>query len=303
MPTANSILSVTALDFRTLKVLFGNGGVGALTADDTPTSNPVVDTYRLAPLGLPAVAPNVITAESVGETGGQMLGVTIIADDDLSPGVTYNLITTGITGIAEDTIHNVGSFVAKDFEFPAGRAFDLIDNLPRINIVEDTSGELANFVACIQEPLNFLLHDIDHWIDMLDASVAPENFVDLMLEDLANPFVFSQPLSLTQKRRLVVSLVEIYKLKGTVLGCQTAIQFFLGMPSEFVPLDGLGSRMNGSGGTYHYAFSSGASSFVPPHVAARLGSRRLWRFICKVGTSVRSQTDAGQLSPSSLDRA
>ncbi len=297
MSTADSILSVTALDFRTLKVLFGNAGVPQLTVDGTALYNPPLR-YRLAPLTAPAVTPNILSAESIGETGGQMLGVTIVADDDLSPGVTYNLIVNGITGISEDNIHNVGSFVSRYFDFPASRDFDLINYIPRINIAEDTSGELAKFIACLKEPLGFLLNDVDHWIDILDASIAPENFVDLMLEDLANPFVFSQPLSLTQKRRLAVSLVEIYKLKGTVLGCQTAIQFFLGMPSEFVPLNGLGSHMNGSGGSYHSAFSEGSSTLTPPHVPARLGSRRLWRFLCKVGTSIRSQTDAGQVSPS-----
>lgn len=294
MSTANAILSVTALDFRTLLVLFGNAGVPQLSVDATPTSA----VYTLTPVNLPAVTPGVSSIVSYGETVGQMLGVTIVVDDDLSPEINYQIAETGITGIAVDSVHNVSIFTARGFDFPADRSLDLINYVPSDVRKEDTTEELSDFIACLQEPLNFLLNDIDHWIDILDSDLAPENFVDLMLADLANPFVFSNPLSLTQKRRLVGSLVAIYKLKGTVLGCQTAIQFFLGMPSEFVPMEGLGNKLNTSGGPYHGALSDVFSDpFVPPHSLFRLGSRRRWRFLVKVGTSVRSQTDAGQISP------
>ncbi len=295
MPTANAILSVTALDFRTLLVLFGNAGVPQLTVDLTPTSA----TYVLTPVNLPAVTPGIASITSHGETGGQMLGVTIVTDDDLSPDINYQIAATGITGIAVDSVHNVSIFLARGFDFPAERSFDLINYIPSDVRKDDTTEELADFVACLQEPLNFLINDIDRWINILDCDVAPENFVDLMLADLANPFIFANPLSLTQKRRLVGSLVAIYKLKGTVLGCQTAIQFFLGMPSEFVPMQGLGNKLNMAGGPYHGALSDVFSDpFVPPHSLFRLGSRRRWRFLVKVGTSVRSQEDAGQVSPS-----
>ena len=293
MSTANAILSVTATDFGTLRVLFGNAGVGQLTVDLTA----LTATYRLAPLGLPAVTPNVVAVEAIGQSGSQVLGVTLTTDEELSPGVTYNLIETGITGITVDNIHNVCTFVARDFDFPEERDFNLIDSIPRVNLAEDTSGDLKKFVSCLQEPLNFLVNDVDHWIDILDADVAPENFVDLMLEDLANPFVFSTALPLTQKRRLAVSIVSIYKLKGTALGCQIAIKFFLGMPSEFVPLEGLGNKINRAGGPYRSALSSAGHALVSPHTPLALGSRRPWRFFLKVGTSVRSQTDAGQTSP------
>lgn len=290
---ANAILSVTALDFNTLSVLFGNGGLNQLTLDGSP----LTASYRLVPTTAPAVTPNVVAISAIGLSGSSMLGVTLKTDIELSPGVTYTLVTSGILGIATDNVHNVGAFVARNFGFPNDRKFNLIDWVPRLNKFEDTTGELQAFVSCLQEPLNLLVNDIDHWIDILDADVAPENFVDLMLADLANPFVFSKPLTLTQKRRLAVSLVAIYKLKGTVLGCQTAIQFFLGMQSEFVPLSGLGNRLNMAGGPYNAALSSTGHSLIAPHTTFKLGSHRPWRFLIKVGTTVRSQTDAGQVSP------
>ncbi len=57
-----------------------------------------------------------------------------------------------------------------------------------------------------------------------------------MLADLGNPFEFD--LTLTDKRRLVQVLVEIYQLKGTALGVQNVVRFFLGLEVTILPWTG-----------------------------------------------------------------
>lgn len=299
--SANKILSVTATDARTLLVLFGNGASPALTVDDTPVTSAA---YTLAALGAPPfVVPSVIARVAYQETAGQMFGVTLTADIDLTPNLSYRLTETGITGIAVDAIHNVQTFLSRALNFPAGRSFELIEFIPRVDLDEDTSGQLRAFIACLQEPLNMLVNNVDQWLNILDARTAPENFVDLMLRDLGSPFVFVDTLTLTEKRRLVLSLVLLYQLKGTTLGCQTAIQFFMGMESEFIGLDsGLGNRLNARTAPtslqFHYALSDAAAdSLISPHVPLRIGSRRPWRFVLKIGTTVLSQTRAGSATP------
>ena len=293
--SASYLLSATALDLSTVRVLFGFGGSAADSAD---LVTPLSAEWSALASSAPAYEPGPQTVTGYVSSGMGWAGVTVVFDQELTPGVVYSIKVVGMTGIANDGVVNLVPFASKTLDFPPERDFSLWNHIPAINKKDDADGELANFISCIQEPLNLLVNDVDRWIEILDCDLAPENFLDLMLQDLGNPFDFLRPLTVTEKRRLAGSLVELYKLKGTALGVQTAIRFFLGMPSEFLSLDGgLGSRLNGSGGSYHGALSAGSSSLIPPHVPFRLGSRRVRRFVVKAGTSVRSQTDAGQTSP------
>src|SRR5690606_30992264 len=91
----------------------------------------------------------------------------------------------------------------------------------------DETGDLENFMAVLQDVLELLLGEVDRFPDILDPDLAPEPFLDLMLEDLGNPFAFD--LTELQKRRLIAVLVQIYRQKGTAAGIRNAIRFFLGV--------------------------------------------------------------------------
>jgi phage tail-like protein len=119
------------------------------------------------------------------------------------------------------------AFTSMVWPRPANRDFDLWRMLPQMNRVEDQTGDLRRFVACIQEVTDLLLVDVDRWPEIFDADLAPEPYVDAMLADLGNPFPFV--LDLTTKRKLATTLVEIYKRKGTAPGVLDAIRFFLGI--------------------------------------------------------------------------
>lgn len=296
---ASELLSAVALDLKTVRVLFGFGGSPDDSADLT---TPLSAVWTVLATTAPAYEPSVASVTGYTEGGSGWAGVTLIFEQELTPGVVYALKVTGVTGISENDVDNLEPFQAKTLDFPAERDFSLWNYVPAINKKEDTEGELEAFISCVQEPLNLLVNDVDHWIDILDCDLAPENFVDLMLRDLGNPFEFSNTLTLTEKRRLAASLVELYKLKGTTLGVQTAIRFFMGMRSEILRLDGLGNHINAAAapGPPPPKYTGKLSSFSTGGLASpsfKLGSRKTWRFLVRAGTTVRSQTDAGHLLP------
>jgi phage tail-like protein len=99
--------------------------------------------------------------------------------------------------------------------------------LPRHNRREDTTGDLRKLILCFQEVLDHVLFEIDRFGEILDLERAPEEFVDLMLEEVGNPFPFV--LNDVDKRRLAAVLIELYRLKGTEKGLRNAVRFFLGI--------------------------------------------------------------------------
>ena len=99
--------------------------------------------------------------------------------------------------------------------------------LPKHNRRDDQTGDLWRFIACLHEVTDLLLADCDRWPDIFDLERAPEGFLDLILQDLGNPFPFD--LDTLGKRRLASVLVEMYRQKGTAKGIQNAVRFFLGV--------------------------------------------------------------------------
>ena len=280
---ATYVFSAEAKSLTTVKVVLGDAGVPAAAADSSAFEKA---NWTLIPdplSSLPRYTPTVIKAESQDLD----FAVLLTANEELTPGVVYTAIATGVTGIPVNGIHNVAAFDAYPItSTPSGRSFDLLSFMPRVNLAEDASGELRNFIACLQEPTNLLWDQVDRWIDILDCDLAPENFVDLMLEDLGNPFEFADPLSLIDKRKLCHIIVEIYKLKGTVPGIQAAVLFFVGLRSELLPYSGSGDKLGKSStvsGHGRLSRAPGPGSGVASQTF-KLGTGNAWEFFMKLGT-------------------
>ena len=282
---ADSLLSAQILALRTVRILFGAAGVGALTSDHT-SLNPLV--WSVVCAGpFPAYTPVPVSVISYLPSGAGELGADITLSAEVTEGAVYTFTATGITGIATSSI---SAGATNLLGFPASRDFQLIDSIPRVNVNDDTSGDMEKFIKVWQEPLNLLMFDIDHWVNIFDSELAPEAFLDLILSDLGNPFHFATELTLIKKRRLAALLVEIYKLKGTAPGAQQAISLLLNMRSEFFGFNGLGDELD----TTAALGDDGTHPGTPPF---HLGSGGPWRLLVKAGTTVASQTDAGQSSP------
>ncbi len=158
--------------------------------------------------------------------------VEITANQALTAGATYAITATGVTDKSGNAmVPPFGTMIFTGFVplRPEDRDWNYFAMMPGIDQEED-AGDLRRFLAVIQELGDLVLTSIDRFTDIIDPDVAPIAFVDAMLDDLGDPFVFETPhLSDTAKRQLVQLLVPIYKQRGTGPGIIAAIAFFLGV--------------------------------------------------------------------------
>jgi phage tail-like protein len=195
--------------------------------------------------GAPAIVPTILSVEAIS---GSV--VVLQLDEEMTPGpytLTDGTVVPGATYLLtiEDVADEDGNVVVAPglqalftgYACPAvpGRqtsVLSLYQKMPKIVRFNDLLGtvDLKTFLACLQEPTDQILCDIDAWTDILDIDLAPEAFVDAMLADLGNPFEeFSAAFSLAEKRKLAKVLVAVYKQKGTNQGMVNAIRLILGL--------------------------------------------------------------------------
>lgn len=175
-----------------------------------------------------------ITAASVASVNATTVNIT--TDIEQTPGASYLVRTTDVEDVSGNPVvapDNEAAFLGFTPDIPATRSFDLYRFMPLSirQLDQALNRDLERFIAIIQEVEDLILCLIDRWSRILDPDSAPENFIDAMLLDLANPFfdLGLGPLSTTDKRRLVFVLVQIYKQKGTCKGLKNAIRFFVGV--------------------------------------------------------------------------
>ena len=172
----------------------------------------------------PAVPLDVATVSASGPV------VTVALGREMTPDATYRVRAVAVSDLAGNPAippFDATVFVGFRPPRPAGRRFDLWSMLPKHNRRADMTGDLRNVIACLQEPTDLLLAEIDRLPDIFDVERAPALFLDLILRDLGNPFPFD--LDELGKRRLASVLVEMYQQKGTAIGIRNAIRFFLGV--------------------------------------------------------------------------
>ena len=155
--------------------------------------------------------------------------VDVLLDIEITGGATYRVTVANV----EDLLGNVIGPPGDSLTFggyvcprPERRSFDLWRMVPQKSRDEDP-GDLRKFLACLQEVTDLLLCLIDRWTDILDPDIAPEPFLDAMLQDLGNPFAFD--LDEADKRRLIRVLLAAYRQKGTAIGIINLVRFFLGI--------------------------------------------------------------------------
>ncbi len=234
-----NLIAAAPRELRKVRVTF-DGALADLTAGANGALNPSNWTFAGQPIGYQAVAP--VTCSLVEQVSTSEFDITV--NDDFSPGLVYLVSAKaaadgGITGVPASP-NNQATFAGLVPSAPEGRDFDLWPMLPQLNRGEDDSGDLARFINCLQDLHTLQLYRIDTWTNILDFDLAPENFLDLMLQDLGFPFQIA--LSVLDKRRLLSILVRMYKQKGTAAGIKNAIRFFVGYEADVVvrPRPGLG---------------------------------------------------------------
>jgi len=180
--------------------------------------------FAFEALAFPAVPILPVDALATGTT------VTLTIDTEMSPNVPYRVVVSGVADVFGNAVlakDNTTTFLGFRPSRPASRRIDLWSMLPLHNRRTDDTGDLWRFIACLQETLDLLLAEVDRYPDIFDLERAPGSFLDLLLRDLGNPFPFE--LDELAKRRLASVLVEMYRQKGTAIGIENAIRFFLGI--------------------------------------------------------------------------
>ncbi len=222
-----TVLAVEVPDHLTLRVTFSEAVYQGDPAVFYSALNPA--NYELAAQTSPAAPVVVESVEAIDSAT-----VELSLDQELTPLATYRL---SFLSIMDEHLNHMGFPGYFDVAVPAldvdsRRKFDLWWFLPELNRREDDpknggTGELRKFVSCLSEVVSILLHDVDHWTDILDPDIAPEAHLDAMLVDLGNPFDFD--LEEIDKRRLLRVLVQVYREKGTIPGIVNVVRFFLGL--------------------------------------------------------------------------
>lgn len=242
--TPPEFASVQAIDQKVVRVTYdepvraeGDGaGSDALTPGNY-TFEALNDTVT------PAVPIAAASVERVSETE-----FDILLDWEMTPGVEYAISIENVEDLFGNAIGGgaiSSSFVGYAPPTPWNRVWDYYRMLPRLNRDEDTSQDLLRFVRCLQEVGDLLLYDIDRWVDIFDLDRCPEIFLDAILADLGNPFAFD--LTIAEKRKLARILVPIYKLKGTNIGVESVLRFFLDVTATVQEhYDGFGWRLGDS---------------------------------------------------------
>lgn len=230
--TAPRLVGAQARELKRIRVSFDEPVKHDDPSANDDALNPAL--YALDRLSVPAVDVTVVGTELVTDSS-----VELITDVEPSPGAAYRVTVTGVVDLFGNEIlapENAAEFTGFLPVRPVGRRFDLYQLLPTLNRREDETGDLRRFLACLQEVTDLVVHDVDRFTDVFDPDLAPEAFIDAMLLDLGNPFPFD--LSAVDKRRLLNVLVAIYREKGTAVGIENAIRFFLSLEVEVTSYNG-----------------------------------------------------------------
>jgi len=220
--TAPVVASAQATGESAVRVTFDEPVLQVSASGAADALNPANWAVELVD-GAPAVWVTVTSVASITDRV-----VELATDIPMTAKAVYRTHATAIEdlfGNAVESPNDVATFTAIGDQAP-GRSFHIMELLPSWNEDVD-AGDYAKFMGVLQEVIELLLRQIDRWPEIIDVDLAPEVFVDAMLQDLGNPFSFE--LTLLEKRKLARLLVPIYKSKGLARGIINAIRLFQGV--------------------------------------------------------------------------
>lgn len=189
-----------------------------------------VDPNRVVPVFEPLIVKAEVAALTPSEVVDGKFIVDLTLDQPLSPERGYTLNVRSVDDLKSNRATILSAtFIAEPTSKPLNRSFSTLDMVPRKNLREDTSKDLERLLRVFDDALQILLVGADGLADLMDHDRAPEHTLDALLAHLGNPFVFAAGLSASEKRKLVATLVPLYKAKGTAQGIVDAIRLVLGI--------------------------------------------------------------------------
>lgn len=220
--TPPMVVSAQATTDSTVRVAFDEAVLQLSSSGAADALNPANWAIELVS-GAPAV-----WVEVLGVAAVDSVTVEIATDIPMTPRAVYRARAADVADLFDNVVaapNDAATFTAVGDQAP-GRDYSIGELLPPFN-EEIDEGDYAKFIGVLDEVIGLLLRRIDRWPDITDIDLAPEVFVDAMLQDLSNPFDFE--LTLVEKRRLGRLLIPIFRSKGLQRGIISAIRLFMGI--------------------------------------------------------------------------
>ncbi|MDO8944846.1 MAG: hypothetical protein Q7U75_16820 [Desulfobacterales bacterium] len=178
---------------------------------------------RRAPAYMPAVASVDL---SVGES------VVLTLAQAMTPGARYTLHVQNVEDVYGNHIEpdpSTVEFVGFAPTVSEARKLRLYDMFPNHLRQQDANREYQFEIVCavFQEVIDQLFGDLDDYLVSKNPATAPIVVVDKLLCTYGNPFEFME-LSADRRRVLLELLVDLYRLRGTEPGIDSALRFFFG---------------------------------------------------------------------------
>ncbi len=241
--TAPRLVSATAISQTVVRLSFDESVLQLDPLGAGDALNPAG--YSFDRVTAPAASLRAVTVAPFSPSS-----VEITTQWEMTPGATYLVTASLLQDLFGNTIlapFNAVTFVGFSPQVPAGRSnFSLWKLMPReVRRRDDEgSGFWKLFLGCMQEVIDLFTYQIDRFIDFLDPDYSPEEWVDIMLQDLGNPFRFD--LDLNGKRRLISVFRTAINESGSDPGLQNIIRFFLNLDVVVQPYDEIGMHLGES---------------------------------------------------------
>lgn len=231
--------SAVCLERKTVRVRFLDPPKAVLATASDDALNP--DNWTVVPDGTAIFIggnPSYTTLEVVlcKVVRDDPYSIDVVLDDDFSFDLLYIVTVSDSVILGDDpggwTIH--GSKVVNFLPFdpgcrqkPVQKVFDWFG---RAAARFDVSGDMTLFVSLLQDLLEQVKFLIDCFPEQYNPLYCREDFLDSRMFSLGNPFeLVTSEMSLPDKRKVALQLVDIYRQKGTNLGIITAIENILGI--------------------------------------------------------------------------
>lgn len=234
------IVRAVSFERRKVRVYFSNQPKAVFDrgADDAlnPASWAITPRQDLPLLGSKNPAYTTVEVTKASTVVGEPLAIDVHVDDDFSFDVQYQ-VSISASVVSADNIGgwtSTGELTAVFEPYdppcrqkPVVRIFDWFGNAAK---KYDFSGDTGLFMSILQDIFEQVKSLIDCFPEQYDPLYCHEDFLDSRMRSLGNPFeFFTSEMTVKEKRRVALQLIDIYRLKGTREGIKTAVQNILGI--------------------------------------------------------------------------
>lgn len=234
------ISKINSYDRRTVRVTFTEQPKAQSKNASDDALNPSNWTITPLPNTIdPELGPTYTTLEvkEIKVVRDDIYSLDVIVDDDFSFDLNYQIILSD----SVISVENLGGWMVeegtKEGDFspydpgcrkkPVKRVFAWFGRAAKRF---DFQGHAEKTIGILQDLFEQVKFLIDCFPDQFDPLYCREDFLDSRLYSLGNPFeTFTSEMTLIEKRRVALQLIDIYRLKGTKSGIQTAIEQILGI--------------------------------------------------------------------------